>query len=106
MSQQQMEALAKANRVYRDRAILKRAVSSGDTTVAAVVMSNPPEAAGMTVYKLLIAQHRWGTDRVGRFLRSVPLSESRRVGELTDRERDRLVARLNGSAPVGWEEAA
>jgi hypothetical protein len=103
---QQMEALAKANRVYRDRAILKRAVSSGDTTVAAVVMSNPPEAAGMTVYKLLIVQRGWGPDKVGRFLRSVPLSESRRVGELTDRERGRLVARLNGSDPVEWGVAA
>jgi hypothetical protein len=36
---QQMEALAKANRVYRDRAILKRRVTSGDTTVAAVVQA-------------------------------------------------------------------
>jgi hypothetical protein len=103
---QQMEALAKANRVYRDRAILKRAVASGDTTVAAVVLANPPEAAGMTVYKLLIVQHGWGPGKVGRFLRSVPLSESRRVGELTDRERDRLVARLNGSDPVEWGVAA
>jgi hypothetical protein len=57
---QQMEALAKANRVYRDRAILKRSVTSGDTTVAAVVLNNPPEAAGMTVYKLLIVQRGWG----------------------------------------------
>jgi hypothetical protein len=58
------------------------------------------------VYDLLAVRRRWGPQRVGRFLRSVPLSESRRVGELTDRERGRLVARLNGSDPVEWGVAA
>jgi hypothetical protein len=91
-----MRALAQANRVRLARAELKRQVSEGETTVADIVLDCPWEAESMAIADLLMSQHRWGRTRCRRFLASIPMSETKTVGSMTDRQRRALSARLRG----------
>jgi hypothetical protein len=113
-----MRALARANRVRLARAELKRQVADGETTVADIVLACPWEAESMAIADLLLSQHRWGRTRCRRFLASIPMSETKTVGSMTDRQRRALSARLNGDyhdaatidafamAGVAWEGRA
>ena len=94
---QHMRALAQANRVRLARAELKRQVAEGETTVAEVVLECPWEAESMRVADLLMSQHRWGRTRCRRFLSSIPMSETRTVGSLTERQRNALATQLGGA---------
>lgn len=91
---QHMTALAKANQVRLARAELKHKVAEGETTVAAVIDACPWEAVSMTMMDLLMAQHRWGRTRSRRFLTSIPMSENKTVGSLTQRQRTNLISML------------
>jgi hypothetical protein len=93
---QHMRALAQANRVRLARAELKRQVAEGDTTVADVVLNCPWEAESMTISDLLMSQHRWGRTRSRRFLSSIPMSETKTIGTMTDRQRRALAGMLGG----------
>jgi hypothetical protein len=93
---QHMRALAQANRVRLARAELKRQVTDGETTVGDVVLSCPWQAESMAIADLLMSQHRWGRTRCRRFLASIPMSETKSVGSMTDRQRRALAARLRG----------
>lgn len=93
---QHMRALAQANRVRLARAELKRQVTDGEVTVQEVVLSCTWEAASMTIADLLMSQHRWGRTRCRRFLASIPMSETKTIGSMTDRQRRALAARLRG----------
>jgi len=109
-----MRALAQANRVRLARAELKRQVAEGETTVGEIVLECPWEAESMAIADLLLSQHRWGRTRCRRFLASIPMSETKTVGSMTDRQRRALAARLRGDvaetaamdsfamAGVGW----
>jgi hypothetical protein len=50
----------------------------------------------MAIADLLLSQHRWGRTRCRRFLASIPMSETKTVGSMTDRQRRALSARLRG----------
>ena len=93
---QHMRALARANRVRLARAELKRQVSDRETSVAEVVLECPWEAESMTIADLLMSQHRWGHTRCRRFLASIPMSETKTIGSMTDRQRHALAGRLDG----------
>lgn len=93
---QHMQALERANRVRLARAELKREVADGTRTVAGVITDCPWEAGSMTISDLLMSQHRWGRTRCRRFLSSVPMSENKTIGSMTDRQRQTLAARLEG----------
>ena len=93
---QHMRALAQANRVRLARAELKRQVAEGETSVAEVVLECPWEAASMSIAELLLSQHRWGRTRCRRFLASIPMSETKTIGSLTDRQRRELAGLLAG----------
>jgi len=93
-----MRALARANRVRLARAELKRQVAEGESTVVDVVLDCPWEAESMAIADLLLSQHRWGRTRCRRFLASIPMSETKTVGSMTDRQRHALAARLSGDA--------
>jgi hypothetical protein len=93
-----MRALEQANRVRLARAELKRQIADGGRTVAEVVADCPWEAESMTIADLLMSQHRWGRTRCRRFLASVPMTETKTIGSMTDRQRSTLAARLNGEA--------
>lgn len=93
-SPQHMRALARANQVRLARAELKRKVASEDLGVADVILECPWEAHSMAVADLLMSQHRWGQTRCRRFLAQVPMSETKTVGSMTDRQRQTLAAML------------
>ena len=93
---QHMQALARANRVRLARAELKRQVAEGELSVADVVLSCPWEAHSMAIADLLMSQHRWGRTRCRRFLGAIPMSETKTIGSMTDRQRRALAARLGG----------
>lgn len=93
---QHMRALAQANRVRLARAELKRQVAEGEASVADVVLTCPWEAESMTISDLLMSQHRWGRTRCRRFLASIPMSETKTVGSMTERQRNALAGMLAG----------
>ena len=93
---QHMQALAQANRVRLARAELKRQVAEGELSVADVVLECPWAAESMAIADLLMSQHRWGRTRCRRFLAGIPMSETKTVGSMTDRQRRCLAARLGG----------
>jgi hypothetical protein len=90
---QHLQALQRANAVRLARAELKRRVADGEITAAEVILSSPWEADSMTVSDLLTSQHRWGNTRCRKFLQCVPMSETKTIGSMTDRQR-RAVAQL------------
>ena len=93
---QHMRALQQANRVRLARAELKRQVTDGEISVADVVLECPWESESMAIADLLMSQHRWGRTRCRRFLSSVPMSETKSIGSMTERQRHALAARLRG----------
>jgi hypothetical protein len=89
-----MRALAQANRVRLARAELKRQVADGEVSVAEIVLECPWEAESMAIADLLMSQHRWGRTRCRRFLAAIPMSETKTVGTMTERQRHALAAML------------
>jgi|SRR5262245_51554065 len=89
-----MEALARANKVRLARAALKREISAGRRDITEVIMESPWEVESMSLGELLCAQRRWGRARSRKLLSSTSLSEGKRVGTLTERQRRILVAAL------------
>jgi len=90
---QHLQALQRANAVRLARADLKRRVADGEITAAEVILSSPWEADSMTVSDLLTSQHRWGSTRCRKFLQLIPMSETKTIGSMTDRQR-RALAQL------------
>jgi hypothetical protein len=95
---QHLRALARANEVRLARAELKRQVADGEISAAHVILECPWEAASMTVADLLTSQRRWGTTRCRKLLQSVPMSENKTVGSMTERQRQALATMLEGIA--------
>ena len=48
----------------------------------------------MAVAELLMSQHRWGHTRARRFLATVPMTETKTIGSMTDRQRASLAELL------------
>ena len=99
---QHLQALEIANRVRLARAELKRRVARDEIKVADVILTCPWEVESMTVFDLLTSQRRWGSTRARKFLSTLPLSETKKIGALTHRQRVTLAALLTagGKAPV------
>ncbi|MEI7625462.1 MAG: hypothetical protein WCK06_04855 [Actinomycetota bacterium] len=97
---QHMRALDLANRVRLARAQLKRQVCDSEITAAEVIIDCPWEAESMSISDLLLSQRRWGTTRCRKFLASIPMTETKTLGSMTDRQRQTLAAMLTagGSA--------
>jgi hypothetical protein len=91
---QHMRALQRANEVRLARAELKRSVGQGIIDVAEVILNCPWEAESMAVADLLTSQRRWGHTRVRRFLATIPISETKTIGSMTERQRVELVRTL------------
>ncbi|HEX4036293.1 MAG TPA: hypothetical protein VHX66_17780 [Solirubrobacteraceae bacterium] len=103
---QHMRALARANEVRLARAELKRRVMEGETTAAAVILDSPWEVENMAVAELLMSQHRWGHTRARRFLSTIPISETKTIGSMTDRQRHALADLLAAQSPHSVGAAA
>jgi hypothetical protein len=91
---QRMQALERANQVRRDRAELKRKIAEGRVSAAEVILEDREEAASWTVRELLMSQRRWGNARCRNFLEGNQISELKRLGELTPRQRTLLAGQL------------
>jgi hypothetical protein len=98
---QHLQALRRANQVRLARAELKRRVAYGEITAGDVILESPWEAGSMTVADLLMSQRRWGITRCRKVLAQIPVSETKTVGSLTDRQRRALAVLL---APAGAGE--
>jgi len=94
---QHMRALERANRVRLARAELKRRVATGELDAADVILDCRWEAASMAVADLLMSQRRWGQTRCRKFLAQIPMSETKTVGSMTDRQRRTLAAMLSSA---------
>lgn len=97
---QHIQALQKANAVRLARAEVKRLVAEGKHTVEQVISpfyENAWAVGTMPVGDLIMAQHRWGRTRTRRFLASLPISEMKTIGALTNRQRGAIRSRLDGS---------
>lgn len=95
---QHMQALARANRVRLARAALKRDIGDGVVPVTEVVRDCPWETESMTLTELLTSQRRWGRTRARKFLSALALSENKRLGTLTPRQRAMLASELEAKA--------
>lgn len=91
---QHMQALARANEVRLARAALKREIGAGRRDVIAIVRECPWEAESMTLAELLSSQRRWGKARSRKLIVQAGLSETKRLGTLTERQRRILAAAL------------
>jgi hypothetical protein len=91
---QYMRALERANKVRLARAELKREIATGDVGVANVILDCPWETESMAVADLLMSQRRWGQSRCRKFLAQIPMSETKTVGSMTERQRLTLAALL------------
>lgn len=92
---QHMQALARANRVRLARAELKRSIGRGEVDVSEVIRGCPWETESMTLAELLTSQRRWGRTRARKLLQALALSENKRLGTLTPRQRALLASALS-----------
>jgi hypothetical protein len=96
---QHIRALERANRVRLARANLKRRIADGELAVADVILSRPWEAETMQICDLLLSQRRWGSQRARKVLATIPVSENKELGSLTDRQRLALAHKLGRKVP-------
>jgi hypothetical protein len=96
-SVQRMRALQRANEVRGARAALKRRIATGETSVAEAILGGGAELASMPLIELMMSQRSWGHARCARLLVSIPLSENKPVGSMTDRQLAVLVAMLRAA---------
>jgi hypothetical protein len=92
--QQHLRALERANEVRLARADLKRRIADGRLRAADVILTSPWEVESMAVADLLMSQRRWGRTRCRKFLQSIPLSENKSVGSMTERQRRAVASML------------
>jgi hypothetical protein len=97
---QHLRALSRANEVRLARAELKRRVACGEISAGDVILESPWEAESMTVADLLMSQRRWGLTRCRKLLGQIPVSETKTIGSLTDRQRRALAVLLAPSDVV------
>jgi hypothetical protein len=98
---QNLRALERANDVRRERAELKRRVRVGRLTAAEVILDAPWQVRTMEVGELLMSQSRWGQIRCRRLLLPLQVSENKRIGTLTERQRQKLAALLGARSAAG-----
>jgi len=91
---QHMQALARANKVRLARAALKRDIGAGRRDIVEIVSQCPWEAESMTLAELLCSQRRWGKARSRKLIVGAGLTETKRLGTLTERQRRILAAAL------------
>ncbi len=91
---QHLQALERANQVRLARAQLKRRVAAGQISATEIVLACPREAEGMAVSDLLMSQRRWGRTRCRKFLATIPLTENKTIGSMTERQRHAFASSL------------
>ena len=91
---QRLQALARANKVRLARAELKRQIADGEVSAADIILGCPQEVVSWPIGELLMSQRRWGDGRCRKFLAQFQISEVKRLGTLTERQRRLLASQL------------
>ncbi len=92
---QHMVALERANKIRLARAEIKRSIGRGDVSICDVIRDCPWEMESIALAELLTSQRRWGRTRARKLLQAVALSENKRLGTLTPRQRSLLIVELD-----------
>src|SRR3712207_9458711 len=92
--QQHLRALERANQVRLARAELKRQIANEEISASQVILDCPWEAASMSISDLLMCQRRWGRTRCRRLLVSLGVAQKKKIGTLTQPQRNPFVALL------------
>ncbi len=85
MREQQMQALKRANIVRYAAADVKRDVRAGNLAISDAMFDD--RAQSIVLRTLLLTPSRVGPVRVDRLLRRLQINGHKRVGDLTDRQR-------------------
>ncbi len=99
---QHLRALHRANEVRLARAELKRRIATGEITAGDVILESPWEVQSMSVSDVLMSQRRWGHQRCRKLLAQIPVSETKTVGTLTDRQRQALADLLGTTGEMRY----
>ena len=92
---QPARALQLANHVRRARSDPKTRIADGQLSPSEVILTCPPEIAGMPIVQLLRSQRGWGEVRSRTLLAEVAVREDRSVGSLTGRQRRAIASLLS-----------
>lgn len=93
VKQQQM-ALAKATKVKTERAKIKKQIKSGELLASLVLAEMPESVRTMTCLQFVSSQNRWAATRSSRMLKQINVTANRRLEDLTDRQLNILIMRL------------
>lgn len=102
---QQLAALAVAQKVRLARAELKQRIDAGDASAVTVILTVPLEARGWSVLELLMSQRQWGRSRSLKLLSRHGIPE-RALGALSERQRRVLAAALTRAGVLEQAEEA
>lgn len=86
---QRMRALLRANTVRSAASEVKAEIERGELAVVAAL--SDPRAGAISILDLLRAQPRWGKKKAKQALSPHYISESRKVRELTPRQRELII---------------
>ena len=93
MSAQSLEALAIANEIRLGRTRIKREVAAG-ASLQAIVKETPECCYTATTGEVVTWPRGWAKTKGDRLLSRATVSRTRKLGNLTDRERGSLVEQL------------
>jgi hypothetical protein len=98
---QRDQALNHANRIRLARCTLRRRIKTGEAPLLDVILAPPAEASTWPIFDALKAQPRWAEVKARKLLRGLAIPEFKSLGELTDRQRERIAqALIDGGARV------
>jgi hypothetical protein len=92
--EQRREALAGANRVRAQRAMLKANLKQGRVSIIAVISEPAGYLATAKVMELLVALPGYGRIKAARLLQDCRVSPKKTVGGLSSRQRRELLSAL------------
>ena len=93
-AEQRRDALALANRIRAQRALLKAELKQGRTSIAVVLGEPPAYLATARIAKLLAALPGYGPKKVERLLARCQVSPRKTVAGLSERQRRELIRAL------------
>ena len=92
---QRMEALKRANDIRVRRAQLKKDLKLGRASIEQILNDPPEFVSTAKVFDMLMAVPKFGRVKAARFLNTCRISQSKRVGGLSERQRAELVSLFN-----------
>lgn len=92
MSEQSLQALALANPIRIAGAQVRAEVTTGQLSIVEALYDS--RAGCLPIGRLLCAQHYWGPAKANALLRVYHIWPTRRVRDLTDRQKQILAERL------------